>query len=155
MRHIETVCVLIRAERLIDCPLHELAMSRMLRLFAATGPHKYARSDRIYLQMIQELPERFPWLNQQLLMKGVQSVRRSDWPRVGVLTDLAIGQLLMRALKSRGDLTRGRGFTETVRLTWLCTIHRCSVVHQAMCNLTGRHHQTSEQRVWMRRARVW
>ena len=60
----------------------------------------------------------------------------------------------MRALKSRGGLTRGRGFTESVELTWVYTMHRCASINQAMCNLTGLHHQTSEQHVEMGRSRV-
>ena len=122
-------------------------MSRMIRLFAATGHHSYARSGCIYLQLTLEMPKRYHWLYQQFLEKGVQSVRLSDRPWAGLWTDLAIEQLLMRALNSRGGLTRGMLFIECVRMTCVYTMNRCAGVHQGMCNHTGLHHQTSEQHV--------
>ena len=52
----------------------------------------------------------------------------------------------MRLLKTRGGLTGGRGMTENVTLTWVHTVHECVQVHNAMIQLTGNHHQTSNQR---------
>ena len=48
-------------------------------------------------------------------------------------------QVMMRSLKSRGGLTRGRGITESVRLLWLGSMHRCAGVHDAMTTLTNTH----------------
>ena len=50
---------------------------------------------------------------------------------------------MMRSIKSRGGLTRGRGVTESVRTMWVNTAHRCSYVHEAMAELTGLAHTTS------------
>ena len=47
----------------------------------------------------------------------------------------------MRALKTRDDLTGGRGFTESLRLTWVSTMHRCASVHQAMMAFSGLYFQ--------------
>ena len=33
---------------------------------------------------------------------------------------------MMRSMKSRGGLTRGRGMTYTVRLTWIHSMHACA-----------------------------
>ena len=34
----------------------------MMNLFAATGHHNYAKSTRVYLQMMVDLPKSHPWL---------------------------------------------------------------------------------------------
>ena len=47
---------------------------------------------------------------------GVHVVRRSNPLRAGLSTDLVIEQVLMRSLKTRGGLTRGRGMTERQRV---------------------------------------
>lgn len=52
----------------------------------------------------------------------------------------------MRSLKSRGGLTRGRGVTESTRILWTNSMHRCAGVHNAMSNLTGMKHASSEQK---------
>ena len=43
----------------------------------------------------------------------------------------------MRPLKSRGGLTTGRGVTESVRLLWVRSMHRCADIHNGIFNLTG------------------
>ena len=55
----------------------------------------------------------------------------------------------LKALKSRGGLTTGRGVTENVRLLWERSMHRCADIHNGMCNLTGLQHRSSEQHVEM------
>ena len=54
---------------------------------------------------------------------------------------------MMRSIKSRGGLTRGRGFTDSVRLMWVHSAHVCGEVHNAMTILTDLQHQTSEQHI--------
>ncbi len=54
---------------------------------------------------------------------------------------------MMRSLKSRGGLTRERGVTETVRLQWIYSLHKCAAVHDAMTTATNLKHKTSEQHV--------
>jgi len=46
--------------------------------------------------------------------------------------DLVIEQVLMKALKSNGGLTRGRGMTESVRTMWLKTMHKFASIHTAL-----------------------
>ena len=115
----------------------------MLNLFAATGHSNYAKSARLYLQMMKELPTTFPDLYEQFTHNGYHTVRRSNRFWSGIWTDLAIEQALMRSLKTRGGLTRGRGMTENVILIWVHTMHACAQVHNAMTQLTGNHHKTS------------
>ena len=104
--------------------------------------------------MIHELPETHPWLYEQFAVNGCHTVHRSDRPWTGIWTDLGIEQILMWSLKSRGGLTRGRGFTESVRLTWIYTMHQCATVHNSMTTLTGVHQKTSEQYTEMGDSRV-
>ena len=117
----------------------------MLNLFAATGHSKYTKSARLYLQMMKELPTTFPDLYQQFTHNGYHTVRRSNRFWSGIWTDLAIEQALMRSLKTRGGLTRGRGMTENVILIWDHTMHACAQVHNAVTQLTENHHKTSNQ----------
>ena len=135
----------IAAERTGNWQNHLGSTAKMLNLFAATGHSNYAKSARLYLQMMKELPTTFPDLYEQFSHKGYHTVRRSNRFWNGIWTDLAIEQVLMRSLKTRGGLTRGRGMTENVILTWVHTMHACAQVHNAMTQLTGNHHKTSNQ----------
>ena len=60
----------------------------------------------------------------------------------------------MRSLKTRGGLTRGKGMTENVILTWVHTIHTCAQGHNAMTQLTGNHHKTSNQHAELGASRI-
>ena len=51
----------------------------------------------------------------------------------------------MRALKTRGGLTRGRRITETQRLIWVLSTPACSEINSAMQDATGTTFTTSEQ----------
>ena len=135
----QTLKMFIRAERTGDWELHLVAVSRMLNLFAATGHNQYARCARLYLQMMRELPVSHPWLHNEFAKHGFHTVRRSDRYWSGLWTDLVIEQVLMRAVKSRGGLTRGRGVTDSVRMTWIHSMHQCAEVRNAMTHLTDLH----------------
>ena len=52
---------------------------------------------------------------------------------------------MMRSIKIRDGLTRGRGITDTVRLTWIHSMHECADVHNSMTEVTHLQHKTSEQ----------
>ena len=60
IRYVEVAKLFIRAERLGDWHLHLYAMSQIMNLFAATGHVHYAKSSRMYLQMMYELPDKYP-----------------------------------------------------------------------------------------------
>ena len=84
---------------------------------------------------------------------NLHTVRRSSRFWAELWTDLTIEQVMMRSIKSRGGLTRGRGVTESVRTLWINTAHRCSTIHKAVTDLTGLKHRTSEQHVEMSSSR--
>ena len=87
------------------------------------------------------------WLYHCFTEQGFHTVRRSSRYWAGLWTDLIIEQVMMRSIKSRGGLTRGRGVTETVRLQWIYSMHKCAGVHDAMTTATNLKHRTSEQHV--------
>ena len=106
LEYISILKIIIRAERTSDWNLHLVGVSKMLNLFAATGHSNYAKCARLYLQMMLRLHIDHPWLHQQFV-SGCHAVRRSDRSWAGLSTDLAIEQVMMRAVKSNGGLTHG------------------------------------------------
>ena len=67
----------------------------------------------MYLQLMLELPAGHHWLYEQFTEHGYHTVRRSDRYWAGLWTDLTIEQVMIRSIKSRVGLTRGRGIMET------------------------------------------
>ena len=127
--------------------MHLVSVSRMINLFAATGHINYAKSSRLYLQLMYQLPTEHPWLYRCFIEQGFHVVRRTSRYWAGLWTDLIIEQVMMRSIKSRGGITRGRGITETVRLQWIYSMHKCAGIHNAMTTITNSEHRTSEQHV--------
>jgi len=84
-----------------------------------------------------ELQEKHPELYRKFSEDGQHTVRRSDRYWAGLSKDLATEQVMMKAVKSRGGLTHGRGMTESVRLLWVHSMHKCASVHAALKELTG------------------
>ena len=91
----------IRAERTGNWQNHLMVVRQMLNLFSATTHFQYAKSARLYLQLMDELPIDFPWLY-NLFQQGYYTIRKSDRFWAGLWTDLVIEQSLMRTAKSRG-----------------------------------------------------
>ena len=106
IEYVEVLKLFIRAERTGDWNLHLIALTKMLNLFAATGHINYAKSSRLYLQLMLDLPKDHPWLYNCFQEQGFQVVRRSNCFWAGLWTDLTIEQVMMRSIKSRGRLTR-------------------------------------------------
>ena len=80
-----------------------MVVRQILNLFSATAHFQYARSAKLYLQLMDEPPIDFPWLY-NLFQQGYQTTTRSDRFWSGLLIDLAIEQSLMRTVKSRRGL---------------------------------------------------
>ena len=144
MEYIEIIKDFICCERLGMWDVHLIAVTALLNLFAATCHIHYAKSARLYVQEMRKLPSTHPWLH-QTFVEGYHTVRRSERLWAGLWTDIVIEQVLMRSLKSRGGLTRGRGMTESVRQQWVYSMHACAAIHDAMTSVTGKHHTTSHQ----------
>ena len=68
----------IRAERVGNWNMHIIAVGRMLSLFAVIGHFNYAKSTRMYLQLMLQLSAGNPWLYEHFTERGYHTVRRSD-----------------------------------------------------------------------------
>ena len=117
----------------------------MLNLFASTGHISYAKSARLYLQLMKDLPTSHPWLYSQFAEHRHHFIRRTENFWAGLWPDLVIEQVLMRSIKNRGGLTRGRGMSPSVCMLWVRSMNYCGSLHQAMTSLTDHHHSTSHQ----------
>ena len=113
LEYVDVMKLFIWAERLDDWEMHLRATKSTLNLFAATGHFNYAKSTCMYLQQMLKLPEKHPKVYIMFKKNGYHSVCRSDTYWVGLWSDLIIEQVMMMSIKSRGGLTRGRGFTES------------------------------------------
>jgi hypothetical protein len=154
MYHVSLVKDFIFAERTGDWSFHLITVKKMLNLYAASGRVNYAKSARLYLQTMNDLPQFYPWLFHCFNEKGYHAIRRSDRYWAGLWSDLIIEQVLMSAVKSRGGLSRGRGMTDSVISTWCLTMHRLAAIHQSMSKLTDHRSQSSEQHVETRTSRM-
>ena len=145
IEYIETCRNFIRSARTSDWTLHLHSASKMMNLFAATGHHNYVKSTRIYLQQMSDLPEKHPWLHHKFAKEGLFVARRSDRYWAGLWPDLTIEQVRMRAIKSKGGLTRGSGFTESARILWIYSMHAGGSYHTALSSLTNNTRDSSLQ----------
>lgn len=142
----------IKAERMGNWSLHLEAASDMLPYLAASGHSLYAKSARIYLQIMRSLEQDYPDVHRKFT-QGFHVARRSSRAWAGISSDLMIEQVLMRSMKTSGGLTRGRGMTEQQRLTWLLSMPACSETNRAMQELTGVKYSTGEQNKEMGKTR--
>ena len=85
MGYIELLKSFLLAERTSNWLLHLDCLYRMLGLFTATGHSNYAKSVRLYLQRMQNLPESHPHVYSHLL-NGMHTIRRSDRLWAGFMT---------------------------------------------------------------------
>ena len=102
----------------------------------------------MYVQEMLCLTETNPWLSEQF-QEGHHAVSRSRRYWAGLWSDLVIEQTLMRSLKSRGGLTRGRGLEENIHLLCVSSINYTAAVHEAMTSLSGIKVGISEQHLGM------
>ena len=152
MDMVDTLSKFIWAERTGNWELHLQAVSEMLPYLAAYGHNNYTKSALIYLQQMSHLQDEHPEVYQHF-QAGLHVVRRSDHHWAGLSSDLVIGQVLMRSMKTSGGLTRGRGMTEQQRLIWLLSMPACAEVNRSMLELTGVSYSTGEQNKDMTKAR--
>ena len=90
----------------------------------------------VYLNNMLELENQHPNVHTSFKI-GKHVIRRSDRYWAGLSLDLVIEQVLMRSVKTKGGLTRGRGLTQTQRLVWLLSVPACAGVNCAQQDLTA------------------
>ena len=113
-----------------------LACTReMLNLLAGMGHVNLGKGAGLYMQIMLNLNVDHPWLSEQFCNE-LHSMRRTDQIWEGLWSDLVIEQFMMRSIKNRGGLTRGRGMAESTRGLWVGTMHKCGGVHHTMESVT-------------------
>lgn len=143
----------IMAERTGNWRLHLETLSMMLPYLASSGHNLYVKSINLYLQKMSKLEQDHNTVF-KYFEEGLHVMRRSDRLWAGLSTDLIIEQVLMRSMKTSGGLTRGRGMTESQRVTWLLSMPSCAEVNSAMQEVTGTSFTTSEQHKESSQARI-
>ena len=103
IHYINIVKQFIRAGHTGNWQNYLMVVCQILNLFSATAHFQYAKSARLYLQLMDEPPIDFPWLY-NLFQLGYYTIRRSDRFWSGLLIDLAIEQSLLRTVRSRKGL---------------------------------------------------
>ena len=149
---VKLLCRCIKAERIGKFNLHLSVVQEMLPYFAASGHNSYTKSAYMYLQTMQSLKDDHPVVH-YLFQAGYHVVRRSDRYWGGLSTDLVIEQVLMRSVKSQGELTRGRGMNASQRLVWLLSMPACAQVNLAIQTLNGVRYECSKQHKDLGKAR--
>lgn len=64
--YVEILKLFIRAERTGNWSLHLEAFNQVINILAATEHIHYAKSARLYLQNVLELPSMYPWGSHKL-----------------------------------------------------------------------------------------
>ena len=88
----------IRISRTGDWKLHLYAISKMTNLYAATGHINYAKSARIYLQLMLDHENTNPRLHQNF-SEDLFVVQQSDQIWGGLWPDLAIEQIMTKPIE--------------------------------------------------------
>ena len=153
MEYVKVIKTFIFAERITDWASHLDATRRMLNLFAATGHYHYAKCRRMYLQQMLELPSNYPSVYKFFKENDYHIIRRSNRYWAGLWSDLVIGLVMMKSIKSRGGLTRGSRMTESVRHQWVHANHACTAIHDAMTKIMNLSLLYSEQHVQIGKTR--
>ncbi|KAF6198043.1 hypothetical protein GE061_007789 [Apolygus lucorum] len=138
-----------------DWGLHLECVKEMIPFFHAAGHFNYAKSTHLYYQDMQNLRAKMTSDEfHKFTTQGNFTIRRSDKFWSGIWSDMTIEQVLMRAMKTYGGLTHGRGITDSVLSRWtvemLCLQQICEQVELYTEVRSG----TSEQHVDMRPSRV-
>jgi hypothetical protein len=90
MDYVDIMCQFICASHSGDWNLYLITLNKMLNLFAGTGHIYYAKSTRLYLQRMLELPHTHPWMHQKLAVDSFHVIRRSERYWAGLWPDLVI-----------------------------------------------------------------
>jgi hypothetical protein len=151
LKQVSVIRCFLRAERTGDWDLHLHTISDMIPLFHSAGHLAYAKSARLYLDQMKNLPDMMSETQyNDFTKKGYFTIRRTDKFWSGNFSDQTIEQDLMRLLKTSGGMARGRGITDSTLAKWVHAIPRCIPICDALEIFTGVRSHTSEQHVDLR-----
>ncbi|CAD6231375.1 GSCOCG00012225001-RA-CDS, partial [Cotesia congregata] len=145
----------IEAERSGNWSLHLKTIRNMLPIFHSSGHFLYAKSSHLYLQDMLNLekimtPEEF----HSFTVLGYFTIRRTDKFWSGIMSDQTIEQTLMKMFKSSGELTHGRGITESTLASWTLGMIRLQDVCEQVTEYCNLSMDTSEQHIDYRDSRI-
>jgi hypothetical protein len=153
-QQVQLIRLFVRAERCGDWELHMDCVRCMLPYFHAGGHILYAKSAHLYYQQMVELRSQMTDSEfSKFTTDGFFTVRRSSKVWAGIWTDMTIEQVLMRAMKTQGGVTRGRGLTDSVLNRWTQTMPACVELSSKFEEYCGIRTATSDQHVELRDAR--
>ena len=148
---IAIIRLFIRAERCGDWQIHVHSVWLMIPYLHVVGHLHYARSTQVYLhEMLNLANSMAPDEYDMFTSRGFFTVRRSDKYCCGIWTDITIGQVLMRSLKTSVGLTRGHGISPSTIAKWVHSMPAANRVINAMGTFGGVACITSEQHVDLR-----
>lgn len=143
----------IEAERSGDWESHLCSVQQMIPFFHASGHLQYSKCAHLYLQDMRALPTAHPSHYQEFAHSSYFTVARSDSPGSGNWSDMTIEQVLMRAMKTHGGLTSGRGITDSVLAKWIGGASVSIIICSALEDFAGLQFSTGEQHVEYRTSR--
>ena len=155
MVYAKMIKMFIFAEGIRDWESHLDVIRRMLNLFAARCHYHYAKCGRMYLQQMLELPSNYPSIYNSFKENGYHTIGRSNQYWARLCSNLVIKQVMMKPIKSRGRLTRGREITESLRHHRVHTNHACGTIYYAITKITNLSLLSSEKhRDWKDKERT-
>ena len=136
----------IASIRLGDIDTHQYCLVKIIPLFHAVGHLAYAKCTRLYLQQLSNCKS---WMSNvdyvRFFDEGEAVIRRVEAEWRENETDKVIEQDLMRLIKSKGGLTRGRGISDSTMHRFTnalpMTVPMCNTLEK-YCNV---HNHSSEQ----------
>lgn len=146
MKMVRILLLFIRAERVGDWALHLFCIAKMIPVLHSGGHTAYAKSTRLYLDQMKELPKIMAKDQyEKYTACGYWTIRRSHRFWSGGFTDQTIEQVLMRMLKVRGGLAHGRGITTSTQAKFVHALPQTVPVCDSLESFCGLHSQTSDQ----------
>ena len=111
--------------------LYSMTVREMIPYFHAPGHLAYAKYAHLYLQQMSDLDIKMTQDEfQEFSSSGSFTIRCSSKLWAGVWNDMTIEQVLMRAMKTSGGLTRGRGLTDSVLSRWVLSMPSCTELNR-------------------------
>ena len=145
---VQIILQYIRAERTGNWDLHVHCVKMMNKYLHAAGHLQMAKSGHLYLQVMEDMSNTIPKEDLKLFKgNGYFTIRRTHKLWSGVWTDMTIEQVLMRAMKTSGGLTRGRGMTNSTISEWIHCTQLCIPLCEALEDFTSKRIDFSEQHV--------
>ena len=146
LERVMTLLRFIRAERTGDWALHIKTVREMLPMFHAAGHTAYAKSAQLYLQQMERLESVLPPTDfEKYTNNGYFTVRRTNRFWAGIWTNMTIEQVVMKNLKGRHGVTRGRGITDSTLAYFTSALPACVSIMEAIEELSGVRTESSEQ----------